>query len=457
MRRIWVMMIIIVIASIYVLGVHLPYQLVLVHGYMGTSTVWTETHGQKESFLDKICKNFEFEDIKLPSLYKEWKEEKKTKPWEKASIEEFGDLLYNNHIKPADTESIIIAHSMGGLFARCAALEDKATKTENRKIKGIITMGTPHLGAPVANKLNWWLTCNVLNALVHAPLLLDKYKETRWVKRAVSEIIITIATIILAFFIAIFLAEHFKCSVRIGIGIDFTKISADILAKASLILVFVTLSCFVINVDIPKQGEQAAGGWFMTRLNLQELPAVSGDGLSTFYASIYGLDSDLFRLVKDHNIDKDGVMKTASAAFASLYISVGTYHIVRSFFGWNRYRFFVGCTYIACGVGMSPPLLSSLYNIGIVNGIGSVLNMLLSGAQSDGFIPQWSQIMPDYVVPKIIRDNGLYFKEPAPKDNHETETWGNSQSVEKVIGIFDGLLLIHKERFPIFKGVPRER
>jgi len=445
MRRIWVMMIIIVIASIYVLGVHLPYQLVLVHGYKGTSTVWTETHGQKESFLDKICKNFEFEDIKLPSLYKEWKEEKKTKPWEKASIEEFGDLLYNNHIKPANTESIIVAHSMGGLFSRYAALK-------GNKVKGIITMGTPHLGAPVADKLNWWLTSNVLNALVHAPLLLDKYKETRWVKRVVSDIIITIATIILAIFIAIFLAEHFKCSVRIGIGIDFTKISADILAKASLILAFVTLSCFVINVDLPKQAEQVKPDTQVTnRLNSKKLPAVSGDGLSTFYASIYGLDSDLFRLVKDHNIDKDGVMKTASAAFASLYISVGTYHIVRSFFGWNKYRLLVGCTYIACGVGMSPPLLSSLYNIGIVNGIGNMLDMLLSGAQSDGFIPQWSQIMPDYVVPKIIRDNGLYFKEPAPKDNHETETWGNSQSVEEVVKILKAIA--HNSK--VTKGVGR--
>ena len=48
--------------------------------------------------------------------------------------------------------------------------------------------------------------------------------------------------------------------------------------------------------------------------------------------------------------------------------------------------------------------------------------------------------MPDNVVPKIIRDNGLYFKEPAPKDNHETETWGNSQSVEQVMKILDAII-----------------
>ncbi|MCD6420763.1 MAG: hypothetical protein J7L41_08695, partial [Synergistetes bacterium] len=406
MRRTWIMIIMIVIAGIYVLGkIHLPYQLVLVHGYMGSGKVWHE-----KGFINTLSKDFSFEHIKTPSLYDDWKKKEGTdwKEDSRATIKKFGELLYNNHIKPADTESIIIAHSMGGLFARWAALEDKATKTENRKIKGIITMGTPHLGAPVANKLNWWLTCNVLNALVHTPLLLDKYKETRWVRKAISGIIVTIATIILAVFIAFL----FKCEVKINPD-PIIETAADILAKASLILAFVTLSCFVISVNVPKQGEQAAGGWSMVRLNLQELPAVSGDKLPTFYASIYGLDSDLFRLVKDHNIDKDGVMKTASAAFASLYISVGTYHIVRSFFGWDRYRFLVGCTYIACGVGMSPPLLSNLYNIGIVNGFGNILNILLKGMQSDGFIPVWSQIMPDNVVPKIIRDNGLYFKEPA--------------------------------------------
>jgi len=59
--------------------------------------------------------------------------------------------------------------------------------------------------------------------------------------------------------------------------------------------------------------------------------------------------------------------------------------------------------------------------------------------------------MPDYVVPKIIRDNGLYFKRSAPKDNHETETWGNSQSVKKVKEILRTIAFDPK----VTKGVGR--
>ena len=55
------------------------------------------------------------------------------------------------------------------------------------------------------------------------------------------------------------------------------------------------------------------------------------------------------------------------------------------------------------------------------------------------------------MVPKIIRDNGLYFKEPAPKDNHERETWGNSQSVEEVKRILKKIA--HNSK--VTKGVGR--
>jgi len=49
---------------------------------------------------------------------------------------------------------IIVGHSMGGLVAREAAQQLEADPATKGKLRGIITLGTPHLGAPLADFLN---------------------------------------------------------------------------------------------------------------------------------------------------------------------------------------------------------------------------------------------------------------------------------------------------------------
>ena len=46
---------------------------------------------------------------------------------------------------------IIVAHSMGGLVSRVAAQQLESDPTTRGKLLGIITLGTPHLGTPVAD------------------------------------------------------------------------------------------------------------------------------------------------------------------------------------------------------------------------------------------------------------------------------------------------------------------
>ena len=175
------------------------------------------------------------------------------------------------------------------------------------------------------------------------------------------------------------------------------------------------------------------------------LPEKSSDGLSAFHGCIYGESDNIFGLVAAHDPNGAGMMaKMCFSAWklAWLYTKIGTYHIMRSIGLWwiNPYRFALGCLYITGGLALTPPGIQVLYKLWI-----------FSNSSSDGFIPVWSQIMPDYVVPDAIRSKGLYFKKPAPKDNHETETWGNSQSVEEVVKILKAIA--HNSK--VTKGVGR--
>ena len=418
MRRIWVMMIIIVIASIYVLGVHLPYQLVLVHGYMGNGKVWRE-----KGFINTLSKDFSFENIKTPSLYDEW-EKKEGTDWmedSRATIEKFGELLYDNHIKPANTESIIIAHSMGGLFARYAALK-------GNKVKGIITMGSPHRGATASEKWRWIGFLATLNALAYGPILMDTYPETQWVRKKAKKFIYYIAAgiiLILSLFALgkflpldddfRFAASHFSCSLKFYI--------TDFLNGLVEFAILIGLAALVMCVELPQQAIEAMpGSKVLNKLNSCVLPAKSSDNLKTFYAYICGKNDNVFDMVANHyypegtNLMLDTL--TASTGIMGLYCWAGVYHLARSI-GWfwiNPYRFALGCMYITSGVGLSAPGIKGLYIL-----------WLFDGKSSDGFIPAWSQKIPGNVIPK-----GVPFFKVEVNDHHEKETWGNSQSVEKV-------------------------
>jgi pimeloyl-ACP methyl ester carboxylesterase len=59
---------------------------------------------------------------------------------------------------------VIVAHSMGGLVSRVAAANLEADPLTMGKVRGIITLATPHLGSPLADRLKgvpWYPTAGV--------------------------------------------------------------------------------------------------------------------------------------------------------------------------------------------------------------------------------------------------------------------------------------------------------
>ncbi len=429
-------------------SVHLPYRLVLVHGYLGNGSVWYDNTHAPKSFIDAIQEEFTFQEVITPSLYDEWEERRKVN-WKndpQATIKNFGKFLYTTHIAATNTkgeipESIIIAHSMGGLFARWAAIEGEAAKTgsEKRKVKGIITIGTPHLGAPVANKWNWWLTSLILDTYVHTPLILDIYPETNWVGKIISGAVVTIATIILAAFIAFL----FECEVKINLDLILDPIietAAGILAGASFVIVFVIMSAYIASVKVPVQAQQVLpNSAHMRLLNSKKLPVKDADGLPTFYGCIRGHDSDLFGLIEDRfGKEARNIFYEASKYLSNTYLIVGSWHLIRSvgWFWFDSYRFITGCAYLISAASLNPRSLSAVYNTKIIgeNTFRFLLSMVNSKIKTgDGFIPEWSQVMPENVIPS----GSFKITKPATNDNHQEEIWGNSQSVKQVIDILN--------------------
>ncbi|NUU96090.1 hypothetical protein XO10_07350 [Marinitoga sp. 1135] len=416
MKKIIITLILLVFSIIIFSAEKIHYPLIGVHGLNSNGYIW------RNGFFNELKKSYIFEGYFSPSLYSELNNP------EKSGIEDFANALKNNHIKSLNKPPILIAHSMGGLISRQYALN-------SNKLKGIITIGTPHRGANISDKKDWIVFLGLLDAAFCTPLLMDKYPETQWLKNTVAATIGIIATTFLV--IALMNLLHLK-SVTITFNNPsiFVNYATEIIAGAG-ILVFLVASAYIATLNTsPHMKQMNPGSAFLKQLNSKKLPEYDTNNKKIFYASIYGERNDVFTLIDELQPGISGKVKTGANTVSITYAGVGAYHISRSITRWffgipiiDWYRIVVGSAYLASAASINEIGLRLLYE-----------KIVENSSRGDAVVPLDSQIFPRDVVPK----DAIYLKpERAPRDNHLTEITPNSDSLYKTIIIFDKLRLRH--------------
>ncbi|OAA21420.1 hypothetical protein DU53_05800 [Kosmotoga sp. DU53] len=321
------------------------------------------------------------------------------------------------HIEQQQMETpILIAHSMGGLISREYIRQD----ISEANVKAVITIGTPHTGASIADKLTWTIFLGITDAAIVTPPAVDPYELGPAMRSAALGVIIAMALAWLLLFLRI----------NAGISLLVSGVSPAMLVAAGL-GVFILVLGAILSMNTPTtMKEMIPGSTFLERLADTNLPANGEEG-TIYYASIYGEQKKITELLETMSQDSTEVgenlkfTENMCETLSVSYLVTGAWYMATSF--WNIHRFCIGALYVAGGGYLNPD-----YGIQFAWD-----NVVVGSNESDGVVPVSSQIFPEDVVSPGAR----YIEpKPAPDANHLTETDPDTEVGQRLMDIIDEIL-----------------